>query len=316
MRADFPEPPQQQRPHALEDLLRAWGLHRTPFSPDEKSAQLFAAGCHREALELLHTTAALRGLMLLTGPPGTGKRTLLKSWISSLEPKRFLPLLITHSNLSATGVLEILLSKLGERPRFKRSSNLLLLEKHLAELEPVTLVLILDDAQNYPAPALEEIRLFLGAGGRRRSAIAMILLGDDTSSAACASPSSAPSSPASAPPQGSSNSPAKTSRLPPLAHLPRRTRARNLRPGRHRPARRSQRRQSPHPRPARPSRMDRRRPQRLAHHPARAHPQSPAPSPRCERENPQSLTTKRAAPKALTDLRPSPPLCCRSPLSI
>ena len=111
MRADFPQPPpQQQRPHALEDLLRAWGLHRTPFSPDEKSAQLFAAGCHREALELLHTTAALRGLMLLTGPPGTGKSTLLKSWIASLEPKRFLPLLITHSNLSATGVLEILLS--------------------------------------------------------------------------------------------------------------------------------------------------------------------------------------------------------------
>ncbi len=180
MRADFSTPPpQQQRPHALEDLLRAWGLHRTPFSPDEKSAQLFAAGCHREALELLHTTAALRGLMLLTGPPGTGKSTLLKSWIASLEPKRFLPLLITHSNLSATGVLEILLAKLGERPRFKRSSNLLLLEKHLAELEPVTLVLILDDAQNYPAPALEEIRLFLGTGGRRRSAMAMILLGDD-----------------------------------------------------------------------------------------------------------------------------------------
>ena len=180
MRDDFPPPPpQQQRPHALEDLLRAWGLHRTPFSPDEKSAQLFAAGCHREALELLHTTAALRGLMLLTGPPGTGKSTLLKSWIASLEPKRFLPLLITHSNLSATGVLEILLSKLGERPRFKRSSNLLLLEKHLAELEPVTLVLILDDAQNYPAPALEEIRLFLGTGGRRRSAMAMIVLGDD-----------------------------------------------------------------------------------------------------------------------------------------
>ena len=40
-------------------------------------------------------------------------------------------------------------------------------------------MLILDDAQNYPAPALEEIRLFLGTGGRRRSAMAMILLGDD-----------------------------------------------------------------------------------------------------------------------------------------
>jgi type II secretory pathway predicted ATPase ExeA len=99
--------------------------------------------------------------------------------MAALEPKRFLPLLITQASLSATGVLEILLAKLGERPRFKRSTNLLVLEKHLAELDPVTLVLILDDAQNYPGPALEEIRMLLGLGGRARSAFALILLGDE-----------------------------------------------------------------------------------------------------------------------------------------
>jgi len=76
-------------------------------------------------------------------------------------------------------VLEVLLAKLGQRARFKRSTNLLLMEKHLADLEPVTLVLILDDAQNYPGPALEELRLLLGIGGRKRSAFAMVLLGDD-----------------------------------------------------------------------------------------------------------------------------------------
>jgi type II secretory pathway predicted ATPase ExeA len=177
MRADTTHPAPNSL--VLEDLLRAWGMHRAPFAPDDKAAQIFPTTGQREILELLHTTATLRGLMLLTGSPGAGKSTLLKSWVASLEPKRFLPLLITQSSLSATGVLEVLLSKLGERPRFKRSSNLLLLEKHLAELEPATLVLILDDAQNYPAPALEELRLLLGTGGRRRSAMAMILLGDD-----------------------------------------------------------------------------------------------------------------------------------------
>jgi len=75
--------------------------------------------------------------------------------------------------------LEILLAKLGERPRFKRSANLLLLEKHLAELHPLSLVLVLDDAQNYPAPALEEIRLLLGIGGAQRSAFALVLAGDE-----------------------------------------------------------------------------------------------------------------------------------------
>jgi general secretion pathway protein A len=52
------------------------------------------------------------------------------------------------------------------------------LEKHLAELEPVTLVLVLDDARNYPGPALEEIRLLMGLGGGCGSAFGLVLLGD------------------------------------------------------------------------------------------------------------------------------------------
>lgn len=164
---------------ALDELLRAWGLRRTPFSAADQAPEIFITAAHREVQSLLDTTAALRGVMMLTGSPGTGKSTLIKSWMARLEPKRFLPMLITQSSLSATGVLEVLLAKLGERARFKRSTNLLLLEKHLTDLEPLTLVIVLDDAQNYPGPALEELRLLLGLGGRSRSAFCLILLGDD-----------------------------------------------------------------------------------------------------------------------------------------
>jgi type II secretory pathway predicted ATPase ExeA len=169
----------RQKEPALEDLLRSRGLLRVPFSPDEKSADTFPSASQREAATQLETAAALRVVMVLTGPPGTGKSTLAKSWMRGLEPKRYLPLLVTQSSLSATGVLEILLAKLGERPRFKRSTNLLVLEKHLADIDPMTLVLVLDDAQNYPSTALEELRMLLGLGGRARSAFALILLGDD-----------------------------------------------------------------------------------------------------------------------------------------
>jgi type II secretory pathway predicted ATPase ExeA len=166
----------------LDDMLRAWGLHRTPFqaaATHEKTGGIFPGSNRRDILALADTTAALRGVMVLTGGPGTGKSTLVKHWMSQLEPKRHQPIFITQSSLSATGVLEILLAKLGERPRFKRSTNLLVLEKHLADLDPLTLVLVLDDAQNYPGPALEELRLLLGLGGAARSAFAMLLLGDE-----------------------------------------------------------------------------------------------------------------------------------------
>lgn len=169
-----------ERQPTLEDHLRAWGLRHAPFAaPADQSIALHPTPAQREIRHLLDTTAALRGVMTLTGSPGTGKSTLIKSWITGLEPKRFAPLLITQSSLSATGVLETLLSKLGEPPGFKRSANLLKLENHLADLDPVTLVLVLDDAQNYPGAALEEIRLLLGLGGRARSAFALILLGDE-----------------------------------------------------------------------------------------------------------------------------------------
>jgi type II secretory pathway predicted ATPase ExeA len=168
-----------ERQPTLEDHLRAWGLRHAPFAQVDKPNELYPTSAQREILTLLDTTAALRGVMTLTGSPGTGKSTLIKNWLAGLEPKRFLPLLVTQSSLSATGVLETLLSKLGEPPGFKRSTNLLRLEKHLGELDPVTLVLVLDDAQNYPGAALEEIRLLLGLGGRARSAFALVLLGDE-----------------------------------------------------------------------------------------------------------------------------------------
>jgi type II secretory pathway predicted ATPase ExeA len=77
-----------QKEPALDDLLRSQGLLRVPFSPDDKSTDMFPTSTRREAATALDTTAALRGVMVLTGSPGTGKSTLLKTWMCGLEPKR------------------------------------------------------------------------------------------------------------------------------------------------------------------------------------------------------------------------------------
>jgi len=164
---------------SIDELLRAWGLIRVPFLTEEKATELFESSGSKDARTLLDTTAALRGVMTLTGSPGVGKSTLVKTWMRHLDPERHQTLLITQSSLTASGVLEMLLSKLGERPRFKRSASLLLLEKHLADIDPINLIVILDDAQNYPSTALEDIRMLLGLGGKHRSAFALVLLGDE-----------------------------------------------------------------------------------------------------------------------------------------
>ena len=76
----------RQKEPSLDDLLRSRGLLRVPFSPDEKSGGTFPAGSHREAATGLDTTAALRGVMVLTGSPGTGKSTLPNTWMRGSTP--------------------------------------------------------------------------------------------------------------------------------------------------------------------------------------------------------------------------------------
>jgi type II secretory pathway predicted ATPase ExeA len=162
---------------ALSAALRHWGARSVPFS-DAPGEIPFAHPAWDKALLLLGQTAALRSLMLLCGDNGVGKSALAGHWIQSLEPKAYLPLVITQATLSGNGLLAVLLQKLGQKPSLFRSRNLGRLEEVIKELGRLTPVLVLDEAQHYPAGALEEIRLLLGLNLPRQPVFALILLGD------------------------------------------------------------------------------------------------------------------------------------------
>ena len=161
----------------LSQALRQWGLRDLPFS-DAPGQAPFLTPAWEQALGQLQRTAALRSLMLLCGDNGVGKSALAAHWIASLEPKAYLPLAITQASLSATGLMAVLLHKLGQPACLYRSRNLACLEKALHELGRITPVLLLDDSQNYPPGALEEIRLLLGLNLSRQPPLALVLLGD------------------------------------------------------------------------------------------------------------------------------------------
>jgi type II secretory pathway predicted ATPase ExeA len=161
----------------LQEALRHWGARAVPFS-DQPGEVPFVTPAWETALSLLNQTAALRSVMLLTGDNGVGKSALVAHWLASLEPKAYLPLAITQATLSATGLMAVLLHKLGQTATLYRNRNLAALEKALAELGRLTPVLVLDEAQQYPPGALEEIRLLLGLNLARQPTFALVLLGD------------------------------------------------------------------------------------------------------------------------------------------
>jgi type II secretory pathway predicted ATPase ExeA len=75
-------------------------------------------------------------------------------------------------------LLSVLLSKLGQKPAFHRSSNLARLEEAFKELGALIPVVVLDDAQTYPPGALEEVRLLLGLNLPRQPLFALVLACD------------------------------------------------------------------------------------------------------------------------------------------
>ena len=162
---------------ALNTALRHWGVRAIPFS-DTTGEAPFPSPAWDQALRLLEQTAALRSLMLLHGDNGVGKSALVAHWLSGLEPKVYLPLTITQATLSGSGLLAVLLLKLGQKPSLMRSRNLARFEEAIRDLGRVTPVLVLDEAQHYPPGALEEIRLLLGLNLARQPVLALILIGD------------------------------------------------------------------------------------------------------------------------------------------
>ena len=162
---------------SLQAALRHWGARAVPFC--EQAEQVpFLSPAWEEALRLLNQTAALRSVMLLSGDNGVGKSALAAHWLKQLEPKLYVPLAITQATLSATGLLAVLLHKLGQAATLHRSRNLATLEKALRDLGRLTPVVVLDEAQQYPPGALEEMRLLLGLNLSSPPVFALVLLGD------------------------------------------------------------------------------------------------------------------------------------------
>ena len=162
----------------LSLLARQWGATAVPFGLVNANDWLETAGA-QQTLTCLSQTAALRSVLLLSGPNGVGKSALVGRWMRSLDPRLFCPVCLTQATLSGTAILTALATKLGKPASFFRQRNLQLIEEALQELERRILVVILDEAQNYSQPSLEEVRLLQGLNLPEQPAFALVLIGDE-----------------------------------------------------------------------------------------------------------------------------------------
>jgi len=157
-----------------------YGLDKKCFSKTPDPSFLYRSKGHAEALVRLQYAVEERDIVLLTGDIGSGKTTLSRALIDSLD-RSYKPILIINPRLSPAQFLRTLAGRLGvDSPKHFKSD---LIEQVNARLyamyeQDVCPVVIIDEAQLIPGrDTFEEIRLLTNYQLDHVNLMSLVLIG-------------------------------------------------------------------------------------------------------------------------------------------
>lgn len=157
-----------------------FGLTEKPFNKTPDPRFLYQSRKHAEALARIQHAVEEQGIVLLTGEIGSGKTTLSRAFIDSLDSS-FHPVLIINPRLSPAQLLRTVALRLGmddapkHRHELLEGINAKLYELYEASRQPV---IIIDEAQLIPGKStFEELRLLTNFQLDDRNLLAIVLIG-------------------------------------------------------------------------------------------------------------------------------------------
>ncbi len=156
-------------------------LKSEPFGASPDPRFLFMMPHTREALAgLTYGVSAHKGFIVLIGEVGTGKTTLLRRALGSLDQSRVFTSFVFNPRLDILDFLEFVLSDFGITPENRTKSGMLIqLNRWLIERfrNRDTCVIVVDEAQNLTLDLLEEIRLLTNLETSTQKLVQIILSG-------------------------------------------------------------------------------------------------------------------------------------------
>jgi len=157
-------------------------LRRSPFEITPDPSFLFPTKKHNDALAALYYGVRWRkGFVVLTGGVGTGKTLLLRCLLQLLEQSKDVKYAyLFNSRLSSLDFLQYVVRDFGLPASGKRKGELLFeLCNFVVKrgLQNLTTVLIVDEAHNLSAEALEEVRLLTNLETAQHKLLQVVLVG-------------------------------------------------------------------------------------------------------------------------------------------
>ncbi len=160
--------------------LELFKLHELPFRLTPDPAFLYLSKHHARAKAYMESTIWFTdGFVVITGEIGSGKTTLIETFLKELE-KDVVVAQINQTQVSAIEFLQSVLVQFGFQPfRMKKAELLATLNEFLIEqyASGRRVLLIVDEAQNLSNKVLEEVRLLSGVETTKEKVLRIILAG-------------------------------------------------------------------------------------------------------------------------------------------
>ena len=159
-------------------LKTLWGASQMPFG--EACAEPYRHPSFEELTRRLQQLCDIGASGLLHGANGVGKSYLCGCFTEKLPEKRYKVLSLAHSSLTGSDLIRALCRQLGVEAQMRRSDNVDNIHAAFAQLGSRWPLLMLEEAHNLSASALEEVRLLTCARTDTRAPFSLLLVGDDS----------------------------------------------------------------------------------------------------------------------------------------
>jgi general secretion pathway protein A len=151
-----------------------------PFNVTSDPSFFFQSKKHKEAFShLIYGIEQRKGILEITGEIGTGKTTLCRALLNSLE-KNIKTAFILNPSFSEVQLLQLIIEDLGISAKSRSKIHLISeLNKFLIKESNSggNVVLIIDEAQNLKASQLEQIRLLSNLETEKEKLLQIVLVG-------------------------------------------------------------------------------------------------------------------------------------------
>jgi len=161
--------------------VKFYQLKKEPFHITPDPELFYLSSSHKEAFaSVMYGVENRKGFMAVLGEVGTGKTTVIRSYLMQQARKNFKPIYLFNSNITFEELVRIVLKEFRIDPADQSLSEMVQ-RLHWALFnaykQGINVAVFIDEAQNMPVSTLENLRMLSNLETHKEKLIQIVLIG-------------------------------------------------------------------------------------------------------------------------------------------